>query len=205
MPGRTDQAIKNRYNNYLKPRDGRRPVPTTAQLYTGGAAVPRAGGSETGGPASDAPRPSYALLGGSSAEGGAAGVPLTMARPISAPAANSFAFGAHLIGGGSALGGVDRAAASGRRTDPARSVPAGASASGGRLGGRLLSAVGGLRNEQSEHVLSNDCVEEMVYTSTLLTLVAASDETPERDSVINRLIGSLASIVHKSDSSTEEQ
>lgn len=263
MPGRTDQAIKNRYNNYLKPKEGRKPLPHAEKLYAQAAASTRAtDGGMTCYELSahyhgdDDALASAACSARDRFKSSAFGHPMvTYAEPVGPSAYPSSSAGRALSHKG-ALGSAATVSAP-------QHLPAGHAAGGNKMPTRAdrrrddqLEQDGptsALRIEQADITLPGEAIDEMVrrapsaqrarhargnrkgsgggrrpryriapsrlltssvppsspkvYTSTLLTLVVASEDTSDRDRVINRLIGSLAACVHRAaeDSSAEMQ
>jgi hypothetical protein len=214
VPGRTDQAIKNRYNNYLKPREGRKPAVHAQQLYARSAAAAAAHQLATTGRLP----PSYPLGGHDQADtmGSACTYhdpfkSAAVATPMMGQGGPVVAYGAPVASTRPSAHGEPRqlrSALHAPHLSPAANALAAGSSSPepAHHHERLLGAMplsfrpngSGLSlRDQPEVTLPGDSVDEMVYTSTLLTLVAASEDTPDRDAVINRLIGSLAAIVHK--------
>lgn len=211
VPGRTDQAIKNRYNNYLKPKEGRK-LPHAEELYQAAIAANSRVTNDRG------VMPCFSLSAHhqeNEAMVSAVCSARDRFRASSSAAAQqpALSYGAPMSAGPSSIGGrafSHRGSVGGAASESQQGRPP----SGNKMPTRAdfrrdeppeadeFRPTPPLRIEQADITLPGETIDEMVYTSTLLTLVAASEDTPDRDRVINRLIGSLAACVHKTAEAT---
>jgi hypothetical protein len=212
LPGRTDQAIKNRYNNYLKPREGRRPVPLASHHL---ARPGNNGGAASQQQQQQQQHDSYART----AKYNNKHPPqqqqqCALSHLVRQAAPTMRAHGAPMATSAGPPGASQGCSGRTELFAPADAwaPPSASDEPRGERDSWLLGSIkaNNLRGSSlpcvlpTEAPLPDDCIDKMIYTSTLLTFVAASDETPERDSVINRLIGSLASIVDKAGETSSE-